>query len=587
MSSIQCKLSVIISVNDGHFDQLIQTMNSVADQTLDKACYELILVNNGCSRSEYKKNFFYFSQSPLYHGVPIKVLHHQTKQDLLSAQTTGANYSRSDYLLILQPGVLLKNNLLDSVLVFLNSEPNIDYLYFLKKNKIETKGTLFSCTTECCYLIKRKFWTKPIDPSLLIQTHYFPNALKNKPIITQLKQYCKTLLKYCGLDGKPLLILKNYHSKIVSAIKQKDTNKQESQKGKQQPLYNGSNNKTISNRKLILHIGHTKTGTTYLQQLLSDNSDLLKRQSIYYPCNERSTAQHWLTALLMDNNQNIHDRAVYLSSQYQDFDYDKMLSELANCPHETILLSSEAMFASVISIDAFNKFLNKINVHIDNVHIIALIRRPDLHFESKLSEVQKRRIYRNRNATLRKKVQAFFFISLASILNKDNITIIPFEKATINKAGSLEQLFFNAAGINNDPDFRIPQRVNESLNYNAILFLQQYRDLIHASVIDEERAFLVNQLELYSKMHPNEFDFILPYEQRKEIYQTFMSSLNNEFTNVGLKPINFTDHTVKQGTEPNYTQLNNAQTEHILDFLDGLDIGNLVPEIRVLMNKVG
>jgi len=78
--------------------------------------------------------------------------------------------------------------------------------------------------------------------------------------------------------------------------------------------------------KLIVHIGLHKTGSTYLQHILNENSDNLQKRGVYYQRQEGYPAHHRLAWRILLNE---HEPLVWLIDEARN----------ANC--DTLILSSE------------------------------------------------------------------------------------------------------------------------------------------------------------------------------------------------------------------------------------------------------
>lgn len=90
-------------------------------------------------------------------------------------------------------------------------------------------------------------------------------------------------------------------------------------------------------KKLKLHIGLEKTGTTYIQGMLARNYELLKLHGILYPKAGREGNHHyWIAKALGFKIEN-----EYLDKKKVELEFRALQAELKNTACETILLSSE------------------------------------------------------------------------------------------------------------------------------------------------------------------------------------------------------------------------------------------------------
>lgn len=135
-------------------------------------------------------------------------------------------------------------------------------------------------------------------------------------------------------------------------------------------------------KKIIIHCGIHKTGSSYLQQILSQSSGLLHRWSIHYPQfvsdrGWRHGGNHSVVALLYRQGEDI-ERHI---ERFLDLD--------SNC--STLLLSGEE-FSRVGPID---EFLQRLRVSANGAELkfVFYLRRPDHLIESVYAESVKDRLY--------------------------------------------------------------------------------------------------------------------------------------------------------------------------------------------------
>lgn len=98
-------------------------------------------------------------------------------------------------------------------------------------------------------------------------------------------------------------------------------------------------NRDNCKKKLLIHIGRHKSGTTSLQASLWENRDILINEGIYYPNNSRREFAHHLFAESL-NPKNVRENGLQniLKSEY----VTDLIKEIEETDHQNILLSSEA-----------------------------------------------------------------------------------------------------------------------------------------------------------------------------------------------------------------------------------------------------
>lgn len=173
-------------------------------------------------------------------------------------------------------------------------------------------------------------------------------------------------------------------------------------------------------RKIIVHCGLHKTGTSYLQTVMSENAATLEKRGIEYPLlrpDFRPDEQH---------RQGNHSKIALNYERYGDVDavFDKFLDIRRRCP--TLLISGEG-FSKFLPRNGFlGAFLEAASGA--EVHFIFYLRRPDHMRESVYSQTVKKRFHGDiMNASFQfdfyERVRPF-----VEAVGKDNITIRPYNK---------------------------------------------------------------------------------------------------------------------------------------------------------------
>ena len=147
--------------------------------------------------------------------------------------------------------------------------------------------------------------------------------------------------------------------------------------------------------RLLLHIGHPKTGTTALQSVLSANAKtLLKNASALYPTQTEPTEFKHAFAipwLFQADNESIRRRAKASGDQLKEISkqyWHSLISEVQTTNHNISILSAEG-FWSIINdapqgqADFFRHKLYEIASHIT---VIAYLKSPARYFLSKINQ---------------------------------------------------------------------------------------------------------------------------------------------------------------------------------------------------------
>ena len=136
-------------------------------------------------------------------------------------------------------------------------------------------------------------------------------------------------------------------------------------------------------KKLYLHIGTHKTGTTYLQSVLIQNRVNLLRQGFLFPRSgiESPTTHHCMLAARFLSEKDFRAFGVLtplrlLLPPNKEFHWDKLMGEINQSPSHSIILSSEN-FSLINNLQPLKERLSGFNVK-----IIIHLRRQDKFYGS-------------------------------------------------------------------------------------------------------------------------------------------------------------------------------------------------------------
>jgi hypothetical protein len=155
-------------------------------------------------------------------------------------------------------------------------------------------------------------------------------------------------------------------------------------------------------RRLVLHIGHYKTGTTALQDQLTALHPVLLKHGVLYPWAGRPTGRNSSHSGL--SFQELHRAHSHLPFWYRtspEFsDYvagsapparEELATEITASPAETIIVSSEEFirFGSDQGVPAEQAKDMIRSLPVDHVTIVCYVRRPDRYIESWYNQLVK------------------------------------------------------------------------------------------------------------------------------------------------------------------------------------------------------
>lgn len=176
---------------------------------------------------------------------------------------------------------------------------------------------------------------------------------------------------------------------------------------------------------LLLHIGTDKTGTTSLQQFLTDNRTILEEKSDWvYPDLSNQRVDN-LSGLLLEREEN----AIRITTSHERKQFYIELEKLLE--NKNIILSSEQFY---IYWDETLKILGEIRDRFPNLLVVIYFKRQDLYMESSWGECVKWGLDSDLHSFSEHedhKNQSDYYgrvLELCKILKKEQLIIRPYER---------------------------------------------------------------------------------------------------------------------------------------------------------------
>jgi len=269
-------------------------------------------------------------------------------------------------------------------------------------------------------------------------------------------------------------------------------------------------------KTVYIHIGVHKTGTSTIQNLLSNNRDVLKEQGIIYPGNKSAhhdMAKEFRTLPL--------EQILKKNSRSQAY-----LREIIESPAEKSILSSEVFETLIFNAGKLREFLP----HDLEIKIIVYLRRQDDLLESKYNQrVREPQIRLEKSFT-----DYFSSIGLynpkldyynkltpwADSFGKENLIIRIYEKDKLR--GNLFNDFISVIGLENADSIKVPDlAVNTSWSWDIIEFMRICNNSFRKD--DGMHDFLLRSLAK-ARVVEKEKKRLLSPQQRREIIAHYADS---------------------------------------------------------------
>lgn len=278
------------------------------------------------------------------------------------------------------------------------------------------------------------------------------------------------------------------------------------------------------NKKLIVHIGTPKTGSSYLQELCVKNFDTLLAAGILYPGIE--SGEFIDKANVPINASNILD--VFLNETNREETISRLskkLNAVFSFNVNTVLISDETLSAFNVqnkgNLYIFECLIDTCNALSIDIKFLAFFREPSKYLPSHWAQLVKNH---NETSSLVDFIKANkipywgHLLALHEIHNE--ISIFSYDKEIKNKKGILAS-FFEAIGVNpNNIEPLTSERINTSLSLNSLTALRLINSEFEGDIINLIGDLLTNAKPKYRFDKPG-----LSREFEKEVNDLYKCEL--------------------------------------------------------------
>lgn len=222
-------------------------------------------------------------------------------------------------------------------------------------------------------------------------------------------------------------------------------------------------------KKIILHIGMWKTGTTSIQETMYTNRDLLKRNAVYYP-DEFSNNIFFIPLYKKDfenhvavkSNPSTKEELLFKSIKA----FENFKTEAKN--YDTAIFSSE--FLLDLSEEEVTRLANDLKKVSENIQIICYVRSPISHFTSAVNEQVKQGHY-PLEVAFERHMEVKEYLKLErwkKAFGADAVDVRVFERNSFVKGGLIED-FLDTAGLTLVGELIPKDKENQTLSAFSIL----------------------------------------------------------------------------------------------------------------------
>jgi hypothetical protein len=318
--------------------------------------------------------------------------------------------------------------------------------------------------------------------------------------------------------------------------------------------------------EIILHVGMHKTGTTSIQNTLSNttNNKLLEKKDYLYPLSWPNNHSIPIFSAFCEYPENYHIniKKGYSITEITDINkryLESLKMEIAKREQSKLIISGEDI--SVLSIDNLNslkKYLKSISTNDVSIKVVVYVRNPVSWSTSVIQQrIKGGTTYQNSLIGLRADLKNYFINIInkfIQVFGKESINIYTFEEAIKHKYGPVGY-FLSTLGFSNQEisQFNII-KANESISFIAadiLSFLNEKIPVIKDGKLDAKRT--PNDFSYFSVIKGPKFD--LPFTIKKELFQCCQDDIKWLNENFGIDYLKL----------PQVGQINHEFTEEIIE----------------------
>jgi len=252
----------------------------------------------------------------------------------------------------------------------------------------------------------------------------------------------------------------------------------------------------MKNKRVILHIGTPKTGSTSIQESLGNTREVLLEHDIHYPG-------------IKPYNHIFNFIPIFLDDPYISFVFKLQLKptedkfakvqryrktwekEILSCAKGNFIISAEDFTLPYFTKDAVRRLKKFVDLYFEEVTIIVYVRHYDQWISSQIQEAIKNGMRAGLGELVENLMKCPPRMSYKKILQKwirvfgqENLVVRPFDTKAFYNDRLLDD-FFHGCKLSVEPG-SIPEiRSNESIGKNAAVFLQAYNQ-IYPRIIDNK-----------------------------------------------------------------------------------------------------
>lgn len=259
-------------------------------------------------------------------------------------------------------------------------------------------------------------------------------------------------------------------------------------------------------KKLILHIGTEKTGTTSIQEYLLENKEVLSKQGFFIPVTPSSSAPNHrklATACFNDGREDDSFKEYKINDfiEWKKNTFKIIEEELISSTLETHILSSEHFSSRLTTQKEISRLFDFLKVIYSDIEVLVYFRRQDEYAVSLYSTNLKSGGVGKNIIPSGMLPDRYNYYSICNkwgkVFGRKNIIAKQFDRKIL-KNGSVLSDFCNVVGINEDQTKAVELETNPSLQPLAQEVLRTYNNIVKT---EKNLLTIKSQLISYLEKH--------------------------------------------------------------------------------------
>lgn len=242
------------------------------------------------------------------------------------------------------------------------------------------------------------------------------------------------------------------------------------------------------NKRIILHIGTVKAGSSSIQDTMGSNRKKLLNHNIYYPSNKPYNHIARFVPIFLDNPKNsifFIKKGIVKKEDIEkkcNFYKNIWINEFKKCNCDNFIISAETLSISMTSEKSLLRIKKFLSIYFEEIDIIIYMRHYNTLLASEIQQVVKNGRESVKLPDLLKKLiekeNSYIYYrnnikKWIEVFGMDKIIVRPFDKSVFKNGNLIDDFLFSLGfNINNIDINEI--RANESIGENAVTFLERF-----------------------------------------------------------------------------------------------------------------